>query len=158
MTNIKKLAEKARRGDIHAQHALATSYAIGDGVGIDYEKARYWYQQAAIQDDADAAYNLGAMFLCGDGGRKCKKDALLWFRKAAALGSGDASIWLAEFSFSKASITSAYSFYADALVQGDLRGLRGIASLLAASSDPEVRKGARSIRRRLKKAGVFVRP
>lgn len=156
MLKIKSLKRRACLGDVSAQHYLATSYAIGDGVEVDKKMARYWYQEAAKQGDAAAAFNLAAMILSGEGGNKSTREARAWFRKASVLGSSDASVYLGEVALGQSNFASAYAYFADAILQGDPRGLRGIAILLQGSTDKNVSTGASQLQKRLKRSGVHL--
>lgn len=56
----------------------------------DYEKALYWLQIAAEQDDVIAQYTLGKCYENGYGVTKDKKKAIYWYQKAAEQGYEEA--------------------------------------------------------------------
>lgn len=83
-----KLAEA---GDAKAQLAVAYAYESGeDGISIDYEKARFWYEKAMEQNGAAAHNNMALLYLNGRGVKKDEKKALELMQKAAELGSAAA--------------------------------------------------------------------
>ncbi|UYK67865.1 SEL1-like repeat protein [Xanthomonas sacchari] len=153
-SEFSKLKKRAERGDVSAQSAVATSYALGDGVRADLVLARYWYSQAAEQGDAEACFNFAAMILHGEGGTKSKRKANALMRKASLLGSGDASVWIGETAMQECKDEIAVTYFARALVQGDIRGARGISLLLSRSRFGSAGKWGDLIARELKKGGV----
>src|SRR5437899_10137564 len=60
--DLKKLTEKAEKGDASAQFSLGLIYYNGDGVPQDYSEAFKWFHEAAEQGVADAQFNLGVMY------------------------------------------------------------------------------------------------
>ncbi len=81
--DIEELMKTAETGDPISQNNLGTYYLNGVGVDKDYEKAIYWYQQAAGQELADAQYNIGICYLNGFGVGTDYEQAAYWFQKAA---------------------------------------------------------------------------
>ena len=63
---------------------LGHYYRLGNGVEVDYDRARYWYTKAARKTKYIAPCSLGLIYLTG--GRNLNRNidvALKWFRKAA---------------------------------------------------------------------------
>lgn len=147
---LKKMT-RAEAGDAQAQHEIAISYAIGDGVKADLQKARYWYSRAADQHDPHAKFNLGAMCLHGEGGVRSKREAIRIFREASEEGSSDATIWLAETALQAIKFNDACRLFSLALVQGDIRGLRGIGRILERCDESSVKKLSEIILKELEK-------
>jgi TPR repeat protein len=83
-----ELDAKAREGNAEAQLELAQRIADQGPAAIP--RARYWYQRAADQGDADAAYALGELARGGLAGRVNMPEAIGWYRKAADAGHADA--------------------------------------------------------------------
>lgn len=129
--SAKKLIKSAKLGDAQSQYELAVCYATGDGVELDLQKSRFWYEKSAIQGDGDAAFNLAAMWLHGEGGVRSKKKAIQWFKKAAKNGSSDADVWLGEKELSQKNFGLSCKYFLRAALKKDVRGIRGIAYLLA---------------------------
>jgi len=77
------LEVEAGLGDAHTQFSLAWIYDTLSSATRDYQKARYWYEKAAVHGYAVAQNNLGWMFGNGDGGRKNAKAKMVWYRRAA---------------------------------------------------------------------------
>lgn len=152
--SVSGLKELAESGSVSAQATLATSYAIGDGVEADLVLARYWYSKAADQDDADACFNLASMFLLGEGGVKSIRKGRSLMRKASNLGSSDASIWIGETAMRSEQGDVAIKYFTRALVQGDLRGARGISLMLCDSGFGAVANWGFLISKELKKSGI----
>lgn len=65
--SIKSDEELALLGNSGAAFRLGARYLNGDGVAIDYEKAKYYLEMAAEQNHAHALYDLGYMYLYGEG-------------------------------------------------------------------------------------------
>ena len=57
------------------------------GIPQDYQQARYWYEKAAAQGNADAQYNLGVMYEDGIGVPPDWEKALEWYQKACEGGN-----------------------------------------------------------------------
>ena len=62
-------------------------YENGIGVKQDYDKAIFWYTEAAKQGDTNAQNNLGLMYENGDGVEKNLEKAIYWYNKAIELGN-----------------------------------------------------------------------
>ena len=60
--SIKSDEELALLGNSGAAFRLGARYLNGDGVAIDYEKAKYYLEMAAEQNHAHALYDLGYMY------------------------------------------------------------------------------------------------
>ena len=81
----RKMFERAAEaGDPVALNNMAMTYATGDGVPVDYVKARSLFAQAAEGNNADAMFQLGLMTEQGDGGPKDDTAARALYEKAAA--------------------------------------------------------------------------
>ncbi len=76
----------ARNGDTEAQFVLGLLHSDGAGVPRNYEKAFFWYHEAAQQNHIDAQYNLAHLYLNGDGVKKDLVQAIYWWHKAAENG------------------------------------------------------------------------
>lgn len=90
-TPVKNIEAQAFDGVPEAQHDLAAIYTAGHGgVKQDYERAAFWFEQAARGGVANAAYNLGVLNHQGLKGEKNIAKAIEWYRRAAALGHPEA--------------------------------------------------------------------
>lgn len=87
---LKKLEDKAFKGDSEAQHDLAAIYTAGQGVKKDYAKAAVWFREAALSNVANASYNLGVLYHQGLGVEQDMIKALDWYRRAAMAGHPEA--------------------------------------------------------------------
>ena len=80
----------ASEGDPDEQTYIASLYYKKK----DYEKAFFWYEKAAMQEDDMAQYFLAVMY---DKGKYVKKDyqkAIFWYEKAANNGDSASQIIL----------------------------------------------------------------
>jgi len=88
---MRDLDVRARAGDVEAQLALAEAFSSATfDRAQDMRRARFWYEQAALRGDADAAY---AMADLNRGGLAQPVDmprAVAWYRRAAELGHAEA--------------------------------------------------------------------
>jgi hypothetical protein len=75
----------AERGDADAQHRLGLLYEGAMGAEANYEKAAYWYTQAAAQGHREALYSMSVFFEKGLGVEKDLVEAVNWYRKASGL-------------------------------------------------------------------------
>lgn len=87
---VKSLEARAFEGIPEAQHDLATLYAAGSSVPLDYKRAVYWFYQSAQGGIANAHYNLGVMSHQGLGLEQNLEQALIWYKNAAELGHPEA--------------------------------------------------------------------
>lgn len=89
---IQKIEKDALNGIPEAQHDLAAIYTAGhNNVPRDYERAAYWFEQAANQGIANASYNLGVLHHQGLGVNKADiKEAIKWYQQAADQGHPEA--------------------------------------------------------------------
>nr|WP_321532611.1 tetratricopeptide repeat protein [uncultured Desulfuromonas sp.] len=67
-----------------SQNNVANFYLRGDGVEINYQKAKYWYLKAAEQGSDYAQYELAVMYILGEGVEKNKQKAKDLLIKSAA--------------------------------------------------------------------------
>lgn len=84
--------------DNHAerQWELGCEYMKGSEAERDYERAFYWFCNAAEQGHAEAQFALGALYAAGDGVQQNDELAVAWYRKAAEQGHAWAKRYLAE--------------------------------------------------------------
>lgn len=78
------------------QWELGCEYLKGNEAERDYERAFYWFCNAAEQGHAEAQFALGTLYAAGDGVKKNDELAVSWFRKAAEQGHAWAKRYLAE--------------------------------------------------------------
>ena len=88
----------AEQGDARAQFYFGLLYENGDGVPLDYTKARQWYEKAAAQGDAKAQLYLGLQSSFGQGGPMDVVDAYMWYSLAAGNGNVHAPGYRADLS------------------------------------------------------------
>ncbi|KQC15028.1 MAG: hypothetical protein APR63_04500 [Desulfuromonas sp. SDB] len=65
LNNIDYIIEKAEGGDAYFQGVLGEKLRLGEGVEVDLEKAYYWIEKSAEQNNPIGLYNLGIMTLQG---------------------------------------------------------------------------------------------
>lgn len=68
------------------QWELGCEYMKGTEAERDYERAFYWFCNAAEQGHAEAQFALGALYDAGDGVKQNDALAVAWYRKAADQG------------------------------------------------------------------------
>jgi TPR repeat protein len=78
------------------QWELGCEYMKGSEAERDYERAFYWFCNAAEQGHAEAQFALGALYAAGDGVKKNDGLAMAWYGKAADQGHAWAKRMLAE--------------------------------------------------------------
>ncbi|MCE7887345.1 MAG: hypothetical protein DYH13_07575 [Alphaproteobacteria bacterium PRO2] len=89
--SVKRIEERAFDGMPEAQHDLAAIYTAGHGnVKQNYERALFWFEQAANAGVANAAYNLGVLNHQGLGTAPDLAKAIDWYARAADLGHPEA--------------------------------------------------------------------
>lgn len=87
---VRDLEARALGGSAEAQHDLATLYASGKLVTLNYDRARYWFTRAADGGIANAHYNIGVMYHQGLGVEPDMKTAIVAYERAAELGHPEA--------------------------------------------------------------------
>ncbi len=83
------LLESARAGEDSAQQALAFDYFHGNGTGVDYGQAFYWYSHSAAHGNPGSVYSLGVIYLKGlapNGRESEQQTACVLFSQAAKEG------------------------------------------------------------------------
>lgn len=60
----------------------------------EYEKAAYWYKQAALQGSAEGQMALGTFYMMGWGVDQDFEEAHRWLSKSSAQGNATANTWL----------------------------------------------------------------
>jgi TPR repeat protein len=81
------LYKSAIAGSSGAQNDLGYKLLHGEGVEVDVNEAKYWFEKSANQGDPNAQLNLGSMFSGVYEGFSADKDkAIAWYRKAADQG------------------------------------------------------------------------
>jgi uncharacterized protein len=86
----------ADQGHPLGQWNLAFMYVKGEGVPVDYTRARHLFRKAAENGFVNAQYDLGMMILQGMGGDQDRKEAKKWFHMAADQGYKEAEEILKE--------------------------------------------------------------
>ena len=81
------LRTAAASGNARAQFIVAGRFLDGQGVGQDFGKALFWYQQAATRGLAPAQYRLATLYELGKGTAADPKQALVWYERAALGGN-----------------------------------------------------------------------
>ena len=78
------------------QWELGCEYMKGSESARDYERAFYWFCNAAEQGHAEAQFALGTLYAAGDGVKQNAVLAMTWYGKAADQGHAWAKRKLAE--------------------------------------------------------------
>jgi hypothetical protein len=76
----------AQNDDPAAQRNIGHLYRFGLGVGQDFERAAFWYREAAEMGLPGAQANLAMMYLRGQGLNADARKAAQWFSQAAVQG------------------------------------------------------------------------
>ena len=97
-TALREWQPMAEQGDARAQFYFGLLYENGDGVPLDYAKARQWYEKAAVQGDAKAQLYLGLQSSFGQGIPMDLVDAYMWYSLAAGNGNAHAPGYRADLS------------------------------------------------------------
>ncbi len=90
---VKRIRQRAEKGDAVAQYMLGETYERGNAVSQDREKAKKWHRKAfqcfqlvAEQGDSFAQLWLGFMYTSGKGVAQDSLEAIKWYRMAAEQG------------------------------------------------------------------------
>jgi TPR repeat protein len=88
---VQAIEKQAFDGLPAAQHDLAAIYTAGHGgVKQNYDRAIFWFEQAAKRGVANAAYNLGVLHHQGLGTKADIGKAINWYNQAAGQGHPEA--------------------------------------------------------------------
>ena len=79
--------DRAAKGNMHAQHELGASLAVGYGTQPDYAEAARWIGYAAKQGHDKAQFWLGNLYQRGVGVPRNPGHMAAWWRKAALQGN-----------------------------------------------------------------------
>ncbi len=91
--NLKKIIEKAQNGDVTSQFNLGIIYKEGITGVVDRDKAFYWFNLAAEQNNRDAEFYLGLLYHEGINETPPNYSrAISWYEKAADQGQLQAQI------------------------------------------------------------------
>jgi TPR repeat protein len=82
--------QAANNGNIFAPYNLGKMYELGQGVTLDFSKARSFYEKGAVAGVDPAMVELARCYASGAGGKEDPKLAVYWYTKAAELGNGEA--------------------------------------------------------------------
>ncbi len=82
--NIKELEELAGNGDVGAIFELGKAYYEGIGVGIDFEKAKGYFEIAAERGSQISNYYLGKIYYNGNGVQTNHLKAKEYFEKSSS--------------------------------------------------------------------------
>ncbi len=81
--DIKELEGLAKNGDVGAIYELGKIYYNGTGVGVDFEKARGYFEVAAERGSEGSNYFLGKIYYNGNGVETNHLKAKEYFEKSA---------------------------------------------------------------------------
>ena len=81
--NIEELEVLANNGDVGAIYELGKRYFSGNGVGVDFGKAKGYFEVAAERGSQGSNYYLGKMFYNGNGVETNHLKAKEYFEKAS---------------------------------------------------------------------------
>lgn len=87
--------ERARNGDLVAQHILGMMYEQGNGAPQDSAQALHWTLESAEGGLYNAQFSAGTMFFEGMGTPIDEARAFYWYEKAAAQGDASAQMVVA---------------------------------------------------------------
>ena len=88
---IENIIKSAQDGDAESQEYLGEFYCTGQhGMPQNFEKALFWFEKAANQENSTAQNNLGYLYSNGKGTSQDYSKALYWFTKAIENGNADA--------------------------------------------------------------------
>jgi TPR repeat protein len=94
---LKRISSDAQDDNNAArQWELGCEYMKGSEAERDYERAFYWFFNAAEQGHAEAQFALGALYAAGDGVKQNDVLAMTWYGKASDQGHAWAKRKLAE--------------------------------------------------------------
>jgi TPR repeat protein len=146
---VKWLRKAAEQDSPLAERYLGEMYYKGRGVAADNEEAAKWLRLAAEQDDARSQYNLAVLYTQGLGVPHNVNEALKWMSRAAEqhLAAGQMGMGAAYENGDGVPLNAAEAakWYQLAVDQNYIPALNRMASLLATTTNPDVRDPKRAI-------------
>ena len=126
--------EEMAAGDIaKSLYASGLTYYFGNGVDLDYGKAREYFEMAAELGYTKAYNILGQIYLKGEGVDQNDEQAFLWYQKAAQQGDPDGQNNLAQLYRNGQGIEQDYAqavqWYLKAADQGQMAALNNLGQL-----------------------------
>lgn len=88
-TGIAEIKALAQQGNADAQYKLGWALCCGDTAEEDFDRAMYWFLQAALQGHPKGLWKVGNKFEEDD-----PKQAIVWYQKSAEAGYSAAQWWL----------------------------------------------------------------
>ncbi len=107
--DIASLEKQAENGDAEAMYILGTIYDLGEGVPVNYEIAKKYYELAIEKEYPEAFHRLGALYWNGDGVKQNPKTAISYFEQAAEQGSSATFVLLGLLYFYGVEVEKNYS-------------------------------------------------
>lgn len=90
------LEKMAKEGDVEAQVMAAMFHETDEILPKNYEKAYFFYELAAKQENKLAQFALGRALMIGLGVAENQGEAILWLKKASEKGECSADLLLGE--------------------------------------------------------------
>ena len=81
----------AEGGHAGCQHQVGIMHRYGEGVAVDYQQARLWFEKAAAQGHPEAVGELGTMYADGKGVTPSWRRARELYKRAIELGHSKAA-------------------------------------------------------------------
>jgi len=120
---IRSLKDLAHRRVVWAQYTLGVMYYAGKGIPQNYEKALYWYEQAAARGLAEAQFFLGRMYNDNTGVPQNYEKAFYWHERAAIQGFAESQVLLGHMYYTGNGVPrnyqKAFEWFEKAAIQGD---------------------------------------
>lgn len=82
LDGLEEIHQRAENGEVKAMYHMAYCYHWGEGVPVDYEAARKWYECLAQKGEQTAMIWLAYMYFNGQGVEKSVDEARQWCEKA----------------------------------------------------------------------------
>ncbi|QXO72612.1 tetratricopeptide repeat protein [Morganella morganii] len=124
-----KYTTQVNKANALIQLQIGLLYEEGIGFPQNSVFARYWFEKAAEQNNADALFYLGEFYMDGYGVAKDVKRGYQLYQKAAELGSSHAMNNLGLLAKQEGNIEKAITLYKQAIASGADTTLLNLASL-----------------------------
>ena len=114
---------------------LGLMYVTGDGVDLDYAKAKDYWEKAAAKGSDTAMYHIGIMYRMGEGMNKDRSKAMEWFEKAAQKGHTGSMNAIASMYYDNKDYNKAREWYQKAVDAGSLTAMHNMGAVYADMGD-----------------------